>query len=718
MSPTHTLLGAGMVVAILPMAAAFLRQRSRFLQAGILAAATASMVFLFLLLKVLETVPSPRLVFWVQLLLISTTPLLLAGYLLTAGLGRERPEESIRYLRRTFGLLVLVCVAFLIFLRLPSFLSRIEWVDTTAIVSFGALGKAYLCYLLIGMVFIGYNLESTYRTASSAFRQPLRAPFLALFALLGYLTYILTLGILYSRIDSQKLVVTAVPFILVDLFLAWGFVRGSLTDRGAPVSRSVVYSSFTALSAGLYVFAIGAMAQLSNFTHWSPDQVVTLTLIFLSVLVAVLFFVSNRFQRQVRRFIDRNFYVNRYDYRGQWSRVTEALEAVQSREEVFTATHALLKEVFIADQITMAIRSEMDTDLRPYLGKGVGHPQAVLPLASPLARQLAGERHTILLDRRPDDFEYIPIYAENQDWLESTASRVIAPLFFGSELIGVMGLERAHTDDPFTFEDVALLDSIAGHVAAVLRAVELSQALAESREMELMSQWSNLILHDLKNYLAPLRMIAQNLEMHRNKPNIAEVSATDLYRVAGRMEALVRTISELRDNPEQNKTLLDVNALVRDTVEHLQLGNRTDLDVRLDLGPEAEVIGDPSLLHRVLENLITNAVEAMEGRGKLSVSTEHKDDSVTVTVSDSGPGMSEAFVRERLFRPFATTKRQGWGLGLYQCRSVIKSHGGKVHVESHPGLGSSFRVTLPAAQGAAPTREVVPVLAAPEGVPS
>ena len=717
MSPSHSLLGAGILAAMLPMAAAFLRQRSRFLQAGILAAAASSMVFFFLLLKVLETGADPRLVFWVQILVISTTPLLLSGYLLSAGLGRERPEESIRYLRRTFALLAVGGAAFLACLRFPSFLSHIEWVDGVAIVRFGALGKTYLCYLLIGMVFIGYNLESTYRTASSTFRQPLRAPFLALFGLLGYLTYILTLGILYSRIDTQKLVVTAVPFMLVDLFLAWGMVRGSLTDRGAPVSRSVVYSSFTALSAGLYVFAIGAVAQLSNFTHWSPDQVVTLTLIFLSVLVAVLFFISNRFQRQVRRFIDRNFYVNRYDYRAQWSRVTEGLEAVKSREEVFTATAALLKEVFIADQITMAIRNEMETELRPCLGKGVGHPQAALSLASPLARHLAGERHALLLDRRPDDFEYIPIYAENQDWLDTTASQVIAPLFFGNELIGVMGLERAHTDDPFTFEDVALLDSIAGHVAAVLRAVVLSQALAESREMELMSQWSNLILHDLKNYLAPLRMIAQNLDMHRHKPNIAEVSATDLHRVAGRMEALVRTISELRNDPEQSKARLDLSALARDTVDHLHLSGREGLVVRLDLGPGADVIGDAPLLRRVLENLITNAVEAMEGKGTLALTTEVTDGSVSVTVTDSGPGMSEAFVRERLFRPFATTKRQGWGLGLYQCRSVIKSHGGKVQVDSHPGLGSSFRVTLPAAPIAAQPREV-PVLAASEGVPS
>ena len=715
MSSYTTLLVTAMIAATLPIVAVFLRQRSRFLQIGVVAATTLSMAFLFVLDQVIQTGPGPRLVAWVYVLLITTTPLLLAGYLLSAGLGRERPEDSVRFLRRTFTLLAVVGVAFLACCKMPSFLSQIDWEGGVTSVRFGALGKAYLSYLLIGIVFIGYNLESTYRTASSVFRQTLRFPFLALFALLGYLTYLLTLGILYSQVDSRNLVVTAIPLLFVDLSLAWSLLRGSLTDRGAPVSRSVVYSSFTALAAGFYVFSIGAVAQLANFTQWSPDQVVTLAVVFLAVLVAVLFFVSNRFQRRVRRFIDHNFYVNRYDYRAQWSRVTEALAAVQSREELLSATSILLHEVFRADQVTLALRGEVDPDIRPHLGKGVGHPQAVLQASSPLAAALSAEHHALLLDRRPHDFEYIPIYAENQDWLDNTASQIVAPLFFGTELMGVMGLERTHRDDPFTFEDVALVDSIAGHVAAVLRGVEMSQALADSRELELMSQWSNLILHDLKNYLAPLRMIAQNLELNRHKPNIAEVSAKDLSRVAGRMETLVRTISELRANPEQTYKALDLGTLVGECVTGLHLDDRPELELELDLGSPTSVMGESDLLRRMVENLLTNAVEAMESRGRLSLSTRSAGESVILTVEDSGPGMSEAFIREHLFRPFSSTKRQGWGLGLYQCRSIIRSHGGKVQVESQPGLGSSFRVVLPAhPSSVTATRDSLRMVAAAE----
>jgi signal transduction histidine kinase len=92
--------------------------------------------------------------------------------------------------------------------------------------------------------------------------------------------------------------------------------------------------------------------------------------------------------------------------------------------------------------------------------------------------------------------------------------------------------------------------------------------------------------------------------------------------------------------------------------------------------------------------------------------------SVLLAVSDTGPGMSESFLRERLFRPFATTKRQGLGLGLYQCRSIVKAHGAHLRVESAPGRGATFRFVLDAAKARPAEREAVPVEPMKEKVPS
>lgn len=435
---------------------------------------------------------------------------------------------------------------------------------------------------------------------------------------------------------------------------------------------------------------------------------VTVSFIFLIVLASVTLVFSNRLQRQVRRFIDRNFYVNRYDYRAQWYRVTRSMEPSQRAREVIESAEALFREVFLADEVTVALRDRSGNTIRPHAGKGRGNTDAVLFLDSPLGRKLHQERNALLLDRQVDDMEYIPIYVENKEWLDQTASQVVAPLLVGQELRGVVGLERKHPDDRFGFEDLDLLDCMAGQVGAVIRSVELAQDLAESREMELLSQWSSLILHDLKNYLSPLRLIVQNMRVHMGNPDFQKEAVEDLSAVADRMERLIKRLSELREGGPVAKGSVELNELITRTLTALQLYRRTSLTVNMQLAATEPVRGDASMLRRVVENLVTNAVEAMDGQGTLTVRTETRPDlgngvpKILLIVTDTGPGMDDLFLREKLFRPFASTKKKGLGLGLYQSQSIVAAHGGEIQVESAPGQGTTFRVALPAVRRIAP----------------
>ncbi|MCA1555311.1 MAG: ATP-binding protein, partial [Acidobacteria bacterium] len=106
---------------------------------------------------------------------------------------------------------------------------------------------------------------------------------------------------------------------------------------------------------------------------------------------------------------------------------------------------------------------------------------------------------------------------------------------------------------------------------------------------------------------------------------------------------------------------------------------------------------DAERIERVVENLIVNAFEAMGSRGGLLTvaAGEDSEELVFFSVEDTGPGMTEEFMRTRLFRAFATTKRRGIGLGLYTCREIVESHGGRLEVKSKLGSGTRFRVVLP-----------------------
>lgn len=216
-----------------------------------------------------------------------------------------------------------------------------------------------------------------------------------------------------------------------------------------------------------------------------------------------------------------------------------------------------------------------------------------------------------------------------------------------------------------------------------------------------MSQWSSMLLHDLKNYLAPLHMVAANLQENRDSPDFARVCADDIQRVTDRMERLVRSLSELRSQPALRTEATSPNQLVREALTRLQIGAKPSVSVTLRLGAQQLVLGDPDMLPRVLDTIITNALEAMSDQGTLSITTEddRAGDSprVHIRVEDTGTGIPDEFIRERLFRPFATTKTKGLGLGLYQCRSIIRAYRGDITVRSQLGKGSLFAISLIAA---------------------
>jgi signal transduction histidine kinase len=134
----------------------------------------------------------------------------------------------------------------------------------------------------------------------------------------------------------------------------------------------------------------------------------------------------------------------------------------------------------------------------------------------------------------------------------------------------------------------------------------------------------------------------------------------------------------------------------------------------MHLHEAGELLADRRLLTRVLVNLLTNAREALEGRGHvvLEAGVRPGESLFELKVQDDGRGMTEEFVRTRLFRPFSSTKKHGLGIGLVQCRTIVEAHGGRIEVSSRPGAGTTFTVSLPcgAAASALPERAAAPTV--------
>ena len=222
---------------------------------------------------------------------------------------------------------------------------------------------------------------------------------------------------------------------------------------------------------------------------------------------------------------------------------------------------------------------------------------------------------------------------------------------------------------------------------------------AENRQFQSFFRLSAMLAHDLKNAITALSILVMNMERHLHRE---EFRADAIQSLRGATENLRSIVARLNGpaqtlSGEYRRSLrqTDLVPVVRRVLAaHATVGLH---EVEIDLPDSLPAVVNPERIERVLENLVINALEAMgTERGRLTVAAGREEDSrVFVSVADTGAGMTEEFIRQRLFHPFATTKAKGIGLGLYTCREVVEAHGGRIEVESKKGAGTRFRVVLP-----------------------
>lgn len=231
---------------------------------------------------------------------------------------------------------------------------------------------------------------------------------------------------------------------------------------------------------------------------------------------------------------------------------------------------------------------------------------------------------------------------------------------------------------------------------------EQIQREAETKQFQSFMRLSAMLTHDLKNSIQSLSMLVGNMEkfMHREEFRADAIdslrAATDkLRRMAARLSEPVKSLSgEYRRDARETDLVPIFRRVLAATAEQSHL-----FRIEAQLPESLSAFVEPERIENVFENLVINALEAMgTAGGRLSVEAGDEPgvtDRIFFSVADTGVGMTEEFIRERLFRPFATTKTKGIGLGLFTCREIVETHGGRLEVESRLGVGTRFRVVLP-----------------------
>jgi len=232
---------------------------------------------------------------------------------------------------------------------------------------------------------------------------------------------------------------------------------------------------------------------------------------------------------------------------------------------------------------------------------------------------------------------------------------------------------------------------------------KLESEYLQSQKLESLGRLVSAVSHDFNNFLTPITGFAG---LGKDSPNVdAEIRAyfEQIYRAAEQAHNLSNQLVQMSGKQPSERHVLDLNKGITDigTLVPTMIGKDVEFVIELDQEPQL-VLVDSARLQQVLMNLIVNAKDAMPGGGKLTITTNHKDESgfVHMSVKDTGTGMTDE-VKARLFEPFFTTKEsgKGTGLGLATCYQIIKDYEGRITVDSEVGKGTTFHILLPRHEG-------------------
>ncbi|MCI0662363.1 MAG: sensor histidine kinase [Acidobacteria bacterium] len=224
---------------------------------------------------------------------------------------------------------------------------------------------------------------------------------------------------------------------------------------------------------------------------------------------------------------------------------------------------------------------------------------------------------------------------------------------------------------------------------------EMIRKEGEQKQFESFARLSAVLTHDLKNQILSLSLLVSNMERKFDREGFKEDAMRTLSDSVNNLENLVTKLSDPRTPTRRIRETSNLTSLVERVVQRTAGQTSNRYQVVSQLTPELFATIDGKAIERVVENLVINALEAMPEGGALRVATLADNGNAVISVGDSGKGMSEEFLKDRLFHPFATTKKKGIGLGLYACRDIIEQHGGSIDVASQIDVGTEFKIVLP-----------------------
>ena len=559
-------------------------------------------------------------------------------------------------------------------------------------------GCGFYLLLLISAAVIIAQLEKTLRASAGSIRAQIKFVALGIGSVFAAQLYTasqtLFLGVRPASFTAIETTATMLGCLLITA--AWR--RQLRLDAQLDVARSFPTHAISLKVALAYLLL--AIAFPTIFRAPLGDSILPAGVLWAGagLLLAILVLSSDIVRYESRRFLNRHVFRMPYDYRRVWLLYTQRMASIVDPQELCNVIVRLVSNTFGVPAVTVWLFPAGAQDRfviggstmywnRPNLPQGWEHAvQTLMTAMLPQTMPIDVASPLQLQSSLPEG---------SSDILRAIRIRYGAILVSGQQALGMITLSDRLTREPLVAEDMELLKTIADQAAASLHNAQLSQHLLHARRMDAFQTVSTFFVHDLKNLAAKLSLMVQNLPAHYDNPEFRDDMLQVISKSVIRMNAMCSRLTLFTHAIDLHPTATDLNALIRDVVAELQGASAAQW--RLETLPLPPLQVDQEQMKKVIGNLLLNALEAMGPDGEIGLTTAWIEPWAMLTISDNGCGMSHEFLTDKLFEPFQTTKSQGLGIGMFHSKKIIESHHGRIEVESIEGVGSTFRILLPAA---------------------
>ncbi len=553
-----------------------------------------------------------------------------------------------------------------------------------------AIGAARLVFRMMGAVSALVLVHHLYQAAPAS-RGGIRLVVLALAVMWSIDLILFTARYFEAGVAVWLIVVRGVAMIGVAGLLVVAVHRSG--DWTLALSRSIAVRALSTVALVLYVGGTVLATSIAESYAGSFARAAQTAIVF-GATATVLTLLSTPWLRAwIKVKIAKHLFRHRYDYRAEWQRFTDTLgkpnadpdDRVESLDTRVVKAVADLTDspgglLLVPDGASLEIAATWNWTCAADRG------------GDALARYLSESARIIELDPVRGNGASVDEAAAVPAWLYACPEAwAIVPLLHGGSLVGAIILARPPVDRALDWEDFDLLRVAGRQAASYLAEDRAHAALADAARFDEFNRRFAFILHDIKNLVSQLTLVARNAERHADNPEFRVDMVATLKDSSDRMNVLLARLSQHHAAPSEPLQPVDIAALVT----RIATARRGHHPI-VARSPHVFALGHVARLEQVIGHLVQNAIEASGSDDPILISVERIEDRVAIDVIDRGSGMTPGFVRDQLFRPFVSSKPTGFGIGAFEARQLVHAMGGALDVASREDEGTRFRILLPA----------------------